>query len=190
LVGSLKINAFIGVKMEMGAEAALEALQKQNPPLCEVRRDGQIKNVPSETLVSGDVVMLATGKKIPADMRLVKSSDLQCNEMALTGESEPVNKDATWRGEKIHTGEEKKESTKEEKATKILQWSAQKSVRHPNRNFSIDEINKEVEHANHHGHWWSEIFLANKPNPINLFERCKYCKHNHQSLHRGNPFFK
>jgi len=109
-------NAAIGVKMEMGAEEALEALQKQNPPLTEVRRDGQVKSIPSEQIVPGDIVVLALGKKIPADLRLLKSSDVQANEMALTGESEPVNKDAKWKGDKKYNKKEEKSDVQSEKS--------------------------------------------------------------------------
>eukprot|EP00457_Paulinella_chromatophora_P000770 gb/GEZN01000770.1/.p1 GENE.gb/GEZN01000770.1/~~gb/GEZN01000770.1/.p1 ORF type:complete len:1195 (+),score=139.50 gb/GEZN01000770.1/:43-3627(+) len=89
-------NAFLGVKMEISANAALTDLKSANPPTCEVIRDGQVKEIPSSQLVPGDLVILALGKKIPADLRLIVSSGLSSNEMPLTGESVPTKKDASY----------------------------------------------------------------------------------------------
>eukprot|EP00808_Paulinella_micropora_P013429 g73545.t1 len=89
-------NAFLGVKMELSATAAIFDLKNSNPPICEVVRDGQVKEIPTSHLVPGDIVVLSLGRKVPADMRLIKSSGLQVNEMPLTGESIPAKKDALW----------------------------------------------------------------------------------------------
>ncbi|MCU0104521.1 calcium-translocating P-type ATPase, PMCA-type [Acholeplasma vituli] len=88
------INAFIGVFQEYKAEKAVEALQKMTSPKTLVRRDGEIVEVDSKTLVPGDIVLLDAGRFIPADLRLIESSNLQIEESALTGESVPSEKNA------------------------------------------------------------------------------------------------
>eukprot|EP00808_Paulinella_micropora_P026570 g25631.t1 len=90
------LNALLGVRMEISASAALMDLKNSNPPTCEVMRDGQVKEVPSSTLVPGDIVVLGLGKKVPADMLLTESAGLMANEMPLTGESVPCKKEAGW----------------------------------------------------------------------------------------------
>ncbi|MEG1472442.1 MAG: hypothetical protein RSD76_08380, partial [Clostridia bacterium] len=61
-------------------------------PHAKVRRDGAIITIPGAELVPGDVVLLDAGDYVSADMRVSFSANLQVNESALTGESEPVNK--------------------------------------------------------------------------------------------------
>lgn len=87
------LNAIVATIQEQNANNALEALQKMATPQCVVLRDGgrQVL-VPSEELVQGDVVILTTGDIVPADLRLIHTTDLQVNEMILTGESEDVLK--------------------------------------------------------------------------------------------------
>eukprot|EP00808_Paulinella_micropora_P016553 g23660.t1 len=89
-------NALLGVKMELSATQAILDLHNQNPETSEVLRDGHVKTVPTYSLVPGDIVMLGTGTKVPADLRLVESAVLECNEMPLTGESMPSKKDAKF----------------------------------------------------------------------------------------------
>ncbi|SHI90024.1 cation-translocating P-type ATPase [Lutispora thermophila] len=88
------LNAVIGVVQEYKAEKAIEALQKMTTPKCLVRRDGEVKEITSEELVPGDIVIIDAGRYIPADLRLIDSANLQIEESALTGESVPVNKNA------------------------------------------------------------------------------------------------
>jgi Ca2+-transporting ATPase len=89
------LNAVIGVIQEYKAEKAVEALQKMTTPKSVVRRDGDIKEVNSEEVVPGDIVLLDAGRFVPADLRLIESANLQIEESALTGESVPSSKDAT-----------------------------------------------------------------------------------------------
>lgn len=89
------MNALLGLYQEGKAENALEALQKLSAPTSKVIRDGQEKSVPSEEVVVGDVVVLEAGDLINADLRLLKTSSLKIEEASLTGESVPVEKDAT-----------------------------------------------------------------------------------------------
>ena len=86
------LNAILGVIQESRAEAALEALKKMSAPTARVIRDGVEDHIPSELLVPGDVVKLEAGDWVPADCRIISSSNLQCDEASLTGESVPVAK--------------------------------------------------------------------------------------------------
>lgn len=88
------LNAIIGVVQEYKAEKAIEALQQMTTPKALVRRDGQVKEVNSEEVVPGDIVIIDAGRYIPADLRLIDSANLQIEESALTGESVPSDKDA------------------------------------------------------------------------------------------------
>lgn len=108
-------NATLGVIQESRAGAALDALSSLAAPRTDVQRDGQILNIDSAELVPGDVVILDLGRKVPADVRLIESQGMYSNEMALTGESEPVKKNALWVHEEKK--EEKKEFHKEEALT-------------------------------------------------------------------------
>lgn len=89
------INAIIGVVQEYKAEQAIEALQKMANPKTMVRRAGANQEIDSEDLVPGDVVLIDAGRFIPADLRLIESSNLQIEESALTGESVAASKDAS-----------------------------------------------------------------------------------------------
>ncbi|GAB4508737.1 MAG: calcium-transporting P-type ATPase, PMR1-type [Anaerolineae bacterium] len=86
------LNAALGVYQEYRAEQALAALSALQVPLVRVRRDGKVHQISAEELVPGDIVLLDEGDRIPADGRLIVSNNLQVEEAALTGESEPVNK--------------------------------------------------------------------------------------------------
>ncbi|HRX91794.1 MAG TPA: calcium-translocating P-type ATPase, PMCA-type [Candidatus Izemoplasmatales bacterium] len=88
------INAVLGVSQEQKANNALAALKKMSSPHAKVLRDGVIKEISSTDLTVGDIVYLETGDYVAADIRLLESTNLQINESALTGESQPVDKDA------------------------------------------------------------------------------------------------
>ncbi len=88
------VNAFIGFYQERKAEKALDALLKLSAARCKVRRGGAVMQVDAIQLVPGDLVMLEAGDKVPADLRLVASSELRTVEGELTGESTPVEKRA------------------------------------------------------------------------------------------------
>ncbi|MBW2470982.1 MAG: cation-translocating P-type ATPase, partial [Deltaproteobacteria bacterium] len=89
------LNAIMGYVQESRAEDAMEALRKLAVPIVRVRRDDTIQEIASDGLVPGDRVLLEMGNVVPSDGRLVDSTNLQVEEAALTGESEPVEKDAT-----------------------------------------------------------------------------------------------
>jgi Ca2+-transporting ATPase len=88
------INAVVGVIQESKAEKALDALKKLSTPKAVVKRDGELKEIPSEEVVPGDIVIIDAGRYIPCDLRLIESANLKIEESALTGESVPSDKDA------------------------------------------------------------------------------------------------
>lgn len=86
------LNALIGFATEWKAAGALEGLRRQAVSVARVVRDGHQRQVPSEQLVAGDLVLLDAGDRVPADGRLVEEARLRIDESALTGESLPVAK--------------------------------------------------------------------------------------------------
>ena len=86
------INAAIGFFSEWRAEKSMAALRKLGRVLTIVRRDGKTHEIPADSIVPGDVVVVEGGDIISADMRLAEASKLQADESTLTGESVPVEK--------------------------------------------------------------------------------------------------
>jgi Ca2+-transporting ATPase len=95
ILGVVLINAIIGYIQEAKAEQAIEALAESMNTEATVIRSKKTIRISAAELIPGDVVLLKSGDKVPADLRLVRSRDLQIAEAALTGESMPVEKDAT-----------------------------------------------------------------------------------------------
>jgi len=89
------LNAVLGVIQESRAEEALAALKKMAAPDAQVMRDGKRISVPSNQLVPGDIVFLEAGNFVPADLRLIEAVNMRVEEAALTGESVPVQKNAS-----------------------------------------------------------------------------------------------
>jgi P-type Ca2+ transporter type 2C len=88
------INAIVGLIQESKAEKALEALKQLTTPKAIVKRDGELKEIPSEEVVPGDLLIIDAGRYIPCDLRLIETANLQIEESALTGESVPVDKNS------------------------------------------------------------------------------------------------
>ncbi len=88
-------NAALGFRQERKAEQALAALKKLAVPTVRIRRDGQVQECSMGAVVRGDLVLLEAGNVVPADGRLIEAANLQVQEAALTGESAPVEKQAT-----------------------------------------------------------------------------------------------
>jgi magnesium-transporting ATPase (P-type) len=92
LAAAVVVNAVIGFIQEDKAERAMDAIRDMLAPMCSVLRDGERHELPAELLVPGDIVLLASGDKVPADLRLVSARNLRVAEAILTGESAPVEK--------------------------------------------------------------------------------------------------
>ena len=86
------LNAALGFGQEYKAERAMAALQQLSAPRVRVRREDRVREISASELVPGDVVLLEAGNLVPADGRLLESANLRVQEAALTGESEPVEK--------------------------------------------------------------------------------------------------
>lgn len=82
----------LGFFQEYRAERAMEALKRMAAPMASVLRDGKETDVPARELVPGDIVIIRTGDRIPADARLIEAVNLRTDEASLTGESAPVEK--------------------------------------------------------------------------------------------------
>ena len=89
------MNLILAITQEGKAERALEALEKLNSPDCTVIRESVVQKIAAAELVPGDIIILETGNIIPADARLIEAVGLFSDEAALTGESEPDEKDAS-----------------------------------------------------------------------------------------------
>ena len=85
-------NATMGFVQEGKAESAIRAIQRMLAPKATVLRDGRRQTVPAETLVPGDIILIESGDRVPADIRLTRVKNLRLQEAALTGESVPVEK--------------------------------------------------------------------------------------------------
>lgn len=92
IVAIIIINGILGFIQEYRAEKSLHALKQLSAPMANVLRDGKVRAIPAKELVPGDIVMLQSGDRVPADMRLIEANGLHMEEAALTGESEPVAK--------------------------------------------------------------------------------------------------
>ena len=92
ILAIIVLNAMLGFVQEWKAEKAIAALRNMLSPRCEVVRDGQECTIEASQLVPGDVVLIDTGSRVPADLRLLDSLQLRMDESALTGESLPVPK--------------------------------------------------------------------------------------------------
>ncbi|MFX0117181.1 MAG: cation-translocating P-type ATPase, partial [Candidatus Hodarchaeota archaeon] len=86
------VNFAIAIIQQARAQKKMDALQKLSAPSSRVIRDGETQEIPAEQLVPGDIINLQQGDKIPADSRIIKSSNLLVNESSLTGESVPIEK--------------------------------------------------------------------------------------------------
>lgn len=88
----LSLNAALGFFQERKAESDVRALQSLSTPSCRVLRDGNEQVVPGRDVVPGDVVLLESGERVPADLRLFEANGLQVDESMLTGESFAASK--------------------------------------------------------------------------------------------------
>ena len=91
----LVLNAVLGFVQEFRAEKAIEALRRMASPRARVVRDGSEAEIDARDVVPGDIILIETGQKVPADARLLEEMELETQEAALTGESTPVVKQTT-----------------------------------------------------------------------------------------------
>ncbi len=92
ILGVVILNALLGFFQEGKAEKALDSIRNMLSAEARALRGGETRMVPSEDLVPGDIVLLESGDKVPADLRLVDVKNLRTEEAALTGESVPIDK--------------------------------------------------------------------------------------------------
>jgi len=95
------INASIDFYQIQKSEAILASFLAMIPPSCRVVRDGTIATIPAADLVKGDIVLLRSGDKTPADLILFSSTDLKVDNSSLTGESEPQERHPLADGTKL-----------------------------------------------------------------------------------------
>jgi Ca2+-transporting ATPase len=94
IIAIVLATAILGFIEEYRSGKAVEALKKMTAPMAVVLRDRKEVKLPTSEIVPGDIVLLYTGDKVPADSRLIEAINLKIDEAALTGESTPVNKNA------------------------------------------------------------------------------------------------
>lgn len=92
ILGIVVMNALFGVYQERKSEKAIESLKNMTQPETNVLRDGKVIKIKTSELVFGDIVCLEAGSIVPADLRLIETSNIKINESALTGESEAIEK--------------------------------------------------------------------------------------------------
>ncbi|MBI2953185.1 MAG: cation-transporting P-type ATPase [Chloroflexi bacterium] len=93
ILAAILLNAFIGFATESHAEQALQSLKKLAAPAARVLRHSEEMEIPASELVPGDIVILSSGSRVPADARLIEEGNLTVDESLLTGESEWVEKE-------------------------------------------------------------------------------------------------
>ena len=92
IFGIMTMNIFLTIYQEKNAEKVLDELSNMNIPSCVALRDNLRKIIKKDEIVPGDIVELKTGDYIPADARIINCTSFEVDESALTGESEPVEK--------------------------------------------------------------------------------------------------
>lgn len=93
IVAIVVLNAFLGFIQEYRAEKSLEALKELTAPQANVIRNSKIQKIAAAEIVPGDLVVLESGDRVPADGRIIEAINLKVNEATLTGESIPVQKE-------------------------------------------------------------------------------------------------
>ncbi|MCI4681626.1 cation-translocating P-type ATPase [Candidatus Rhodoblastus alkanivorans] len=99
------LNALLGFIQEGRAEKALDSIRNMLSAEARALRGGEIRMIPAEQLVPGDIVLLESGDRVPADLRLIDAKNLRTEEAALTGESVPAEKTAAAAAEKATIGD-------------------------------------------------------------------------------------
>jgi len=95
----------VGFYQEYNAERELEALKRMLTQVAVVERDGEKRKIPAEQLVPGDIIYIEAGDRVPADARILEAIQMRVDESVLTGEAEPVRKDAQSLPEELPLGD-------------------------------------------------------------------------------------
>ncbi|TFG27120.1 cation-transporting P-type ATPase, partial [Candidatus Thorarchaeota archaeon] len=138
----LLINSIIGFTQEWRAEKTIESVKKLIEEKSIVIRNGEEQEIPSSNLVPGDILLLNTGEKVPADARVIFERNLHVDESLLTGESVPVKKDVVCLIENPHYYEE---SNKVFAGSFVTQGRGRVAVEKTGDNTLLGEINKELQ---------------------------------------------
>jgi len=101
------VNAVIGFVQELNADKSISALKKLMNLKAVIKRNGKIIEIDSEQLVPGDLILLEEGMKVPADIRLIETIQLETMEASLTGESNPIVKSIEKLEQGIHLADKK-----------------------------------------------------------------------------------
>ncbi|MCZ8511415.1 calcium-translocating P-type ATPase, SERCA-type [Paenibacillus filicis] len=108
IIAIIVMNGILGFVQEFRAERSLRALKELSAPNAKVLRDGVVLQLPARELVPGDIVVLESGDRVPADIRFVEANGVYAEESALTGESVPVAKHTeSLAGEEIPLGDQR-----------------------------------------------------------------------------------
>jgi len=107
IIAIIVLNAMLGFIQEFRTEKTMEALKSLTAPAAKVLRSGRHVSIPAEQIVPGDVIILETGDRVPADAVILESSNVQADESLLTGESVPVEKFAVSPDSERDFGEKK-----------------------------------------------------------------------------------
>lgn len=107
IIAIVIINAILGFIQEYRTEKTMEVLKSLAAPTARVVRSGRSVIIPAENIVPGDLIILETGDRVPADASLVESSSLEVDESLLTGESVPVEKSVSTDGNKLYESSHK-----------------------------------------------------------------------------------
>lgn len=91
----ITINAILGTVQHIKAEQSLDSLKEMSAPTAKVIRDGEIKVVEGKDVTVGDIVVIEAGDYVCSDGRIIENASLKVDESAMTGESEPVEKQET-----------------------------------------------------------------------------------------------
>ncbi|MGZ9587007.1 calcium-translocating P-type ATPase, SERCA-type [Paenibacillus marinisediminis] len=92
IIAIIILNGVLGFVQEFRAERSLRALKQLSAPTAKVLRSGQVKHIAAKELVPGDIILMESGDRVPADVRWLDTNSCYVEESALTGESVPVNK--------------------------------------------------------------------------------------------------
>lgn len=96
IIAILLLNALLTAYNRTACDKAVFFQKAAAVPTCTVLREGVKRNIPSNELVVGDIILLSQGDYITADARLIETNGFRCNELALTGEVVPVEKTLHW----------------------------------------------------------------------------------------------